>query len=357
MAAFLGEGANEPWDIRSIFPDKSDIEVAEAAAAYFNRISEEYDQLPETYEPHSTDEQVPLLRKEDVIALLKRSKKPKSHIPGDMFPESVSRNYEKIAVPVTNIFNSITTSKEWPDAWKTEYQCCIPKVPSPLEIGQCRNISCTSYLSKVYELFILDEARKYVTLSKNQFGGEKGISSTHFVVDVWEKITSELKDSRAGVTLAGIDYSKAFNRLEHGRCLQELEGLGLPNHHLKILASFLTGRMMTVKVGEEMSAPRRVKAGAPQGSVLGSFLFNAGINNLEDGFQDHEQARETPEKSTCGEAAMASSPTESPPIIYYPESPVTGPGFELEFLPLAVNVPHRLRNEPKWKNTPLKINK
>ena len=100
----------------------------------------------------------------------------------------------------------------------------IPKVPRPSTVGKCRNISCTSYLSKVYELYVLEQCRKYVALSENQ----KGVSSTHFLVNTWEGITSSLEDNRASVTMTAIDYSKAFNRLEHQSCLKALAALGLP---------------------------------------------------------------------------------------------------------------------------------
>ena len=40
-----------------------------------------------------------------------------------------------------------------------------------------------------------------------------------------------------------------------------------------MVAAFLRNRLMRVKVGEHYSNPRLVPGGAPQGSVLGSFLF------------------------------------------------------------------------------------
>ena len=52
---------------------------------------------------------------------------------------------------------------------------------------------------------------------------------------------------------------------------------GASSDVIALLACFLSGRTVRVKVGEARSNPRSVNAGAPQGSVLNSYLFNIGI--------------------------------------------------------------------------------
>ena len=41
---------------------------------------------------------------------------------------------------------------------------------------------------------------------------------------------------------------------------------------------------MRVKVNNSMSIQRAVNAGGPQGSVLGSYIFNIGVDDMEKGF-------------------------------------------------------------------------
>ena len=56
-----------------------------------------------------------------------------------------------------------------------------------------------------------------------------------------------------------------------------------------MVAAYLTDRKVTVKVGQECSSLRDLFGGAPQGSILGVFLFNCTINDLEAPSTDVEQ--------------------------------------------------------------------
>ena len=159
----------------------------------------------------------------------------------------------------------------------------IPKCFAPESPAECRNISCTNYLSKVYEGCVLDWARQQISIKDNQFGGEKNCGTTHLLASTLDTITEALEDRRAACVLTAIDFSKAFNRLDHLSCLRAFERKGAGENLLELLAAFLLGRTMTVRVGKEWSARKPVNAGSPQGSVLGGFLFNVGIDHLEDG--------------------------------------------------------------------------
>ena len=93
---------------------------------------------------------------------------------GDIAPILYTKFLSKLAVPITRIFNVITRERKWPDKWKKEYVTVIPKEANSQDPGECRNVSCTNELPKVYESFVLEWCRQEVKPKLNQFSGEPG---------------------------------------------------------------------------------------------------------------------------------------------------------------------------------------
>lgn len=269
------------FDIRDLFPEDDDGVVAEKVASHFNRISSEFKGLEPDDIPAARDCPLPVLTVDQVAKRLREIKKPKSMVRGDIFPSLVNRSSAYLALPLTNIFNCIGTTHEWPQHWKTEFVTPIPKKTLPENLDDLRNISCTQLLSKTYESFVLDWLTGQVKIRTNQYGGIKGSGSEHFLVDLWQRTLQNLEDPRAGVLFSSIDYSKAFNRLDFPSCLRSLKSKGASQQLINIIASFLTNRQMRVKVGDTLSQPKFVLGGVPQGSLLGVLLFNLTIDDFE----------------------------------------------------------------------------
>ena len=106
-----------------------------------------------------------------------------------------------------------------------------------------------------------------------QFGGIKGTGVNHFLIKMWNEIMLGLEEKKSAITIMSVDFSKAFNRLQHQACLLALARRGASNQSIRMVYLFLKGRKMVVKNGFKMSAQRRVTGGSPQGTKLGNLLF------------------------------------------------------------------------------------
>ena len=59
-------------------------------------------------------------------------------------------------------------------------------------------------------------------------------------------VNSSLEDNRAAVIITSMDFSKAFNRLSHVTCLEEMKKKGASTEVMKLVGSFLTGRKSNI---------------------------------------------------------------------------------------------------------------
>ena len=269
--------AKTDWSLADLFPDVDEKQAGEEAASYFTRICNLFD-------PLSPDDLSDISRRpigaEEVAKRLKEAKKPNSAVAGDPLPRVTKAHHQLLTKPATNIFNAVFKSGRWPTAWKQETTVVIPKVSNPSTLAECRNISCTPFLSKVLEGVILDDLRAEVPVDLIQYGGIKGCSVDHLLVDLFDTVLEPLESGASSVVL-GIDYEKAFNRLDHQVCLDQLGALGASPTTVSMIRSLLTGRSMVVRNGSSISSNHPLSGGGPQGSILGCSLYCAATQQID----------------------------------------------------------------------------
>ena len=140
---------------------------------------------------------------EEIAARLHACRKPRSRVPGDVFPQLINNYAPAFATPLEIIYNAAFSQNHWPAVWKNKYVTIIPKSSSPENLGGCRNISCTNLFSKVLESFLLDLAWGMVGpyMKINQYGGQIGTGTEQFLAHLWTGTLEDLEDSRGPLLL------------------------------------------------------------------------------------------------------------------------------------------------------------
>jgi retron-type reverse transcriptase len=115
-------------------------------------------------------------------------------------------------------------------------------------------------------------------LNASQFGFRARHSTTLQCMRLTDNVTLNFNNiiSKAAVFL---DIEKAFDTTWHSGLLYKLSKMEFSTNLIKLIGSFLSNRKFSVSVEGEMSTPREMQAGVPQGSVLSPTLFNMYIND------------------------------------------------------------------------------
>ena len=71
-----------------------------------------------------------------------------------------------------------------------------------------------------------------------------------------------------------VDFSKAFNRIDHNVIVTILADLNIPTCALRLIISYLSGRKMCVRHNGAESAEQHIPGGGPQGGLLTVLLFD-----------------------------------------------------------------------------------
>jgi hypothetical protein len=193
-------------------------------------------------------------------------------------------SYE-LAHIVSYILNFSLNKGCLPSSWLTAIVTPVPKVSIPRSFNELRPISVTPILSRLCERLLV---RRWLypsipqDLISDQFAYRPTGSTTCALVKIFDYVTADL-DANPGKPVRGlfVDFSKAFDTVNHFTILNKLKTLNLPANIFNWILSFLCNRSQITKVNSIISDKAPINRGIVQGSVLGPYLFLVMIADLK----------------------------------------------------------------------------
>lgn len=177
---------------------------------------------------------------------------------------------------LTNIVNTCLSDGVFPKPWKHALVLPVPKKSGIMEFGDLRPISILPAMSKVVEKEVEAQLRNHVTkyniLPETQSGFRPSHSCETALLDITDDILRGI-DAKKLTVLVLLDYTKAFDTINHDIMLAILKNIGITGNSLNFFRHYLTGRCQSVKIEESVSMPLELFCGVPQGSILGPLLF------------------------------------------------------------------------------------
>ena len=119
---------------------------------------------------------------------------------------------------------------------------------------------------------IVEHLEKHELIKESHRGFKKKSCLTNLLVFL-DEITDYL-DPGYSVDVIYLDFQKAFDKVPHRRLALKVAAHGIDSKVLRWTENWLHGRKQKVVLGGQVSDWRDILSRVPEGSVLGSLLFN-----------------------------------------------------------------------------------
>ena len=165
--------------------------------------------------------------------------------PLGMFPLFLKRTADVLAHPVSVVLRRLVRLASFPACWRQANVTPIIKGPPSSSVANYRPISIISVLSKVFEHRVSVRLGRFMkrsgVLQTTQFAYRKGLGTCDALLCASHTLQSALESGQEA-RIVQINFSAAFDKVNHHGILYKLCSVGIGGSVLSILTQYLSNR-------------------------------------------------------------------------------------------------------------------
>ena len=165
-----------------------------------------------------------------------------------------------------SICQQIWKTQQWPQDWKRSVFIPIPKKGNAKECSNYCRIALISHTSKIMHKILQTRLQIYMNQTL-QAGFRKGRGIRNQIANtLW--VTEKAREFWKNIYFCFIDYTKAFDCVDHNKLWKILKEMGIQDHLTYLLKNLYAGQEAAVRTGHGTPDWFQIGKGVCQGCIL-----------------------------------------------------------------------------------------
>lgn len=224
---------------------------------------------------------------DDLFDIVRNSPTKKSPGPDGLPIEFYKRYWNIIGEKMTQIVNEVLEGKNIPSEFK---ECKIVLIPKNKGCKKINNFRPISLLNSDYKIIARALNKRIMPLTAKLIGQQQTCAYMRTILQtaaLYRDVIALASTSTITCGLLFIDFSKAFDRVNHQYLLETMKRMGFTQENIAVIRNVITGMSAKISVNCQQTRPIEIKRGVPQGSPLSMLLFVLSLEPLLRQVQDH----------------------------------------------------------------------
>jgi len=180
---------------------------------------------------------------------------------------------------LTAVFNLILVTGVIPQTWKQNRTILIPKVANPTSAAEYRPITVGAMRKRLFHRLLADGIRNNVELLECQRGFERG-DGLYANLHLLEGLLKDAKARSFNISVAFLDFRKAFDTVNHASIHRTMARFGLPEY-LQHYIRELYATQVTNLFGTSIRPSRGVQQGDPLSPLLFNMVLDEALRSIK----------------------------------------------------------------------------